>query len=275
MKKLLHKNYFWFLLVFSIIMVVYLFTLCPDIYLEDSAEFVTVAATLGIAHPSGYPLYVLLGKLFTFIPFGSIAWRVNLMSAFFGALTGAFLFLIIQKIFRQRGRNKEPEKAKGPLITLLLYYLLPFSSALVFAFTQIFWSQSVVAEVYTLNTFFVVMIVWLLLVWAEKIQEYKKIKKQEKRETETQRMKNRADKILLLIIFLYSLSLTNHEMMLLLAPVFLVFVMWHDWKIIKNYKFIFAAAFLLIVGISLYLYLPIRASQNPAFNWGNPQSWES
>jgi hypothetical protein len=270
MSKILTKNYLWFILIFAIVLAIYLLTLCPTIYLEDSAEYAMAAATLGIAHPSGYPLYVLLGKLFTFLPWGTVAWRVNLMSAFFGALTIAFLFLIIQRIFRICVIKKNTHEStqigtqintnnRNFFVTLLLYYLLPFSTALIFAFTKIFWSQAVVAEVYTLNTFFVAVIVWLLLVWTEKRQENK----------------NGADKILLLVVFLYGLSLANHEMMVLIAPFFLIFVIWHDWRIIKDYKFIFAAAFLFFIGISLYLYLPIRASQNPALNWGNPQSWES
>ena len=198
---------------------------------------------------------------------------------------------------------------------LLLHYLLPFSTSLIFAFTQIFWSQSVVAEVYTLNTFFVAVIIWLLLIWAEKIQEYKNIKKittpsdccrrplLEKegmappsplqgegegevvnnltieqfnnKNKDAEKIKSKADKVLLFTIFLFGLSLTNHQMMALLAPILLIFVLWADRKIIKDYKFIFVATFLFVIGISLYLYLPIRAAQNPAFNWGNPQGWES
>jgi 4-amino-4-deoxy-L-arabinose transferase-like glycosyltransferase len=302
MNRLLFKNYFWFVLTFAIVIAVYLFTLCPSIYLEDSAEYATASYSLGIAHPPGYPLYVLIGKLFTFIPHGTIAWRVNLMSAFFGALTCAFLFLIIQKIFKKTNKkyqnNETMEQCNNGIenssfITLLFYYLLPFSSALIFAFTQIFWSQSVVAEVYTLNTFFVAVIAWLLLIWAEKIQECKECHSREsgnpektvpgsliavvddKKTITAQKIKNKADRLLLFIIFLYGLSLANHQMMLLLAPVFLIFVLWNDWKIIKDYKFIFAAGFLFIIGISLYLYLPIRASQNPSLNWGNPSSLDS
>lgn len=311
MKRIFRSNFFWFILVYAAVFTVYLFSLCPTIYLEDSAEYATVAATLGISHPSGYPLYVLLGKLFTFLPWGNVAWRVNLMSAFFGALTCAFLFLIIQKIFGQingrtkKRKNEETEEQtiqNNFFVTLLLYYLLPFSCSLIFAFTQIFWSQSVVAEVYTLNTFFVTMIIWLLLVWAEKIggchsddsaatveeeshsKEYEKVRTRslgrcdiglgmttEKKD----KLKNKADKLLLLTVFLYGLSLANHEMMALFAPIFLIFILWHDWRIIKDYKFIFAAAFLLIIGLSLYLYLPIRASQNPAFNWGDPSNWNA
>jgi 4-amino-4-deoxy-L-arabinose transferase-like glycosyltransferase len=310
MKKILSKNYLWFLLTFAIVMAVYLLTLCPAIYLEDSAEYATVAFTVGISHPPGYPLYALLGKLFTFIPWGTIAWRVNLMSAFFGALTCAFLFLVIQKIFRQKNgrmkkrtneRTEERTNEDSFFVTLLLYYLLPLSCSLIFAFTQIFWSQSVVAEVYTLNTFFVAMIFWLLLIWAEKIrgchsddsaiavEEESRGKKYEEVSTRSlapnesglgmttekrEKLKNKADKILLLTIFLYGISLTNHQMMLLILPAFLVFVLWHDWRLIKDYKFIFAAAFLFIIGISLYLYLPIRAAQNPSFNWGNLTSFE-
>ncbi|HRK33650.1 MAG TPA: DUF2723 domain-containing protein, partial [Candidatus Hydrogenedentes bacterium] len=58
-------------------LVVYVMTLGPTITGEDSGELVTAAYTLGIAHPPGYPIWCLLGKVFTFIPFGSVAWRVN------------------------------------------------------------------------------------------------------------------------------------------------------------------------------------------------------
>ncbi|HOY56343.1 MAG TPA: DUF2723 domain-containing protein [bacterium] len=291
MKKLLYKNYFWFILIFFVTLAVYIFTLCPTIYLEDSAEFVTVAKTLGIAHPSGYPLYILIGKLFTFLPFGSSAFQVNLMSAFFASLTSAFLFLILQRIISYFHKKKSLIKN-----IFILEYLTPATSALIFAFTGIFWSQSVVAEVYTLNAFLLAAIIYLLLVWQEKIQIYKNhhtkslylerenyhcgqndgipVFNEQDDNKKTDKLKNKADKILLFCIFLFGLSLANHQMMLLLGPTFFLFVILNYWRIIKDYKFIFAGAFLFFLGLSLYLYLPIRAYQNPAFNWGNPQNVE-
>ncbi len=68
---------------------------------RDSGDMITSAYTLGIAHPPGYPLYVLLGKFFTIIiPFGNIAYRINLMSVFFGALSCGILYLLIKKKFK-------------------------------------------------------------------------------------------------------------------------------------------------------------------------------
>ncbi|MFH1456845.1 MAG: DUF2723 domain-containing protein [Patescibacteria group bacterium] len=240
-KTIAYSKYVWFFLVFSFTLAVYLFTLCPSIYLEDSAEFVTVIDGLGIPHPSGYPLYVLFGKLFTIlVPIGTVAWKVNLMSAFFGALTASFVFLIVRYVVKKN--------------------IISVASALIFAFTLTFWSQSVVAEVYTLNTFFVSLIIYLLLVWKDKIK-----------------VQNFcfADKLLLFIVFLFGLSLANHQMMILLSPIFVLYVVLVYPKIFKDYKLILAILFLVVLGLSVYLYLPIRAAQNPMFNWGNPQAWSS
>ena len=73
-------------LVLIISLFVYLSALCPGISLGDAGELISASYTLGIAHPPGYPVYTLLGKLFTFLPFGTIAGRINLMTAILGAL---------------------------------------------------------------------------------------------------------------------------------------------------------------------------------------------
>src|SRR4051812_34333959 len=73
------------------VLLIYGVTLCPSVGGGDSGELATVAYTLGIAHPPGYPLYTLFGKLFTTLPFGTVAWRVNLFSAVCGALASVSL----------------------------------------------------------------------------------------------------------------------------------------------------------------------------------------
>ncbi len=94
-KSLFLSAVFLFLLVFGI----YIWTLYPTVpAYRDSGELISVPYILGICHPPGYPLYTILGKIFTFAPFGNIAFRVNLMSALFGALTIAIIFLIIAKL---------------------------------------------------------------------------------------------------------------------------------------------------------------------------------
>ncbi|MQY69884.1 MAG: DUF2723 domain-containing protein [Firmicutes bacterium] len=85
-------------LLFLVSFGVYLKTLCPTVYIGDSGELIAAAYTLGIPHPPGYPLYCLLGKLFTLLPFGTIAYRVNLMSAFFASLTIVLIYLIVLEI---------------------------------------------------------------------------------------------------------------------------------------------------------------------------------
>src|SRR5688572_22397237 len=86
------------LLLFIASFVLYIRTLAPSLLYGDSAEFQTIAYTLGIGHPTGYPIYVLLAKLFTFLPVGDIAYRVNLFSAFSAALTVTLVYLITRKL---------------------------------------------------------------------------------------------------------------------------------------------------------------------------------
>ena len=119
---------------------------CRTIYVGDSGELVAAAATLGIPHPSGYPLYVLLGNPWiTLLPVGSVAFRMSLFSAFFGALACGLLYATV----RRQGLSA----AAGLLGTLCL------------AFAPSFWSQATVQRVYTLNGFFVVAVLACALEW--------------------------------------------------------------------------------------------------------------
>ena len=217
--------------VFTVTMAVYLFTLAPTVAMEDSGEFISAAYVLGVPHPPGFPLYVLLAKLFTFIPLGTIAWRVNLLSAVFGALTVALVSVIINRLFKHR--------------------LIAISSALLLGFSPIFWSQSVFAEVYTLNTFFVALLFLLLISWQAQ----------------------RRDGLLLWFAFLYGLSLTNHTMMALFAPVYIAFLLLVDHRLLRRWQLLLKMFGLFCLGLSVYAYLPIRALQGAAINSGNPSSF--
>src|SRR3990172_8995083 len=86
------------LVVFAAALGVYLRTMVPTVYNLDSAELTTGAYTLGIVHPPGYPTYLLLGKLFTYLPVGDIGYRLNIMSGFFGALTVTCVYLICRQL---------------------------------------------------------------------------------------------------------------------------------------------------------------------------------
>ena len=136
--------------LFAASLALYVQTLAPSVatLFDDSLEFPLVSYRLGIAHPTGYPLYTLLGKLFTLGPWHNPAWRVNLLSAVAGALTVAFVYLAARQLTKRR------------LPALL--------GAVALAVSPVFWSQAVVAEVYTLTGAFVALLLWLALRWARR-----------------------------------------------------------------------------------------------------------
>jgi hypothetical protein len=125
----------------------YLLTLSPTVQSLDSAELATGSYLLGIVHATGYPLYLLLGKLFTYLPAGDVAYRVNLMSALFAALTCGTVYGISLKLTRS--------------------WALSLLGALFWGFSFYLWQSAVVAEVYSLQTFLTGMLFWLLLKWDE------------------------------------------------------------------------------------------------------------
>ncbi|MBI2856243.1 MAG: DUF2723 domain-containing protein [Chloroflexi bacterium] len=127
---------------------IYALTLAPTVYWGDSAELATAADHLGIPHPPGYPLYVLLGKAFVVaVPFGDVAYRVNVMSVFFASLTMGALYLTSWPIVR---------KAAPALM-----------ATLVIAFSRDIWESAVVAEVYSLHVFFMVACILAVVWWKQ------------------------------------------------------------------------------------------------------------
>ncbi|MBN2058171.1 MAG: DUF2723 domain-containing protein [Candidatus Saganbacteria bacterium] len=135
-------------LIFLGTLAIYLLTLCPTVPPRDSGELITAAYTLGITHPPGYPVYTVLGKLFTYIPWGNIAWRVNFMSAVFASATVTLLYYLVLEL-----------TGSLPAATL---------SALSLAFAPFFWSLALVAEVFQLNAFFTILNIYLLWLWSQK-----------------------------------------------------------------------------------------------------------
>lgn len=227
--------------VFFVAYLFYILTLYPTVAAEDAGEFTTAVAALGIAHPSGYPLYIILGKLFTFlIPFGTFAWKVNLFSAFCGALSALFFYLCAKLFTRDD--------------------LLSLYGALLFAVGSIFWSQAIRAEVYTLNSVFFLGILFLVSLWHEKRLDFSM--------PESRRC-------LYAITFLYGLSLGNHHLMFMAGPPLFLFVFLSAPRLFKNWKFWATGFFFFLCGLAIYLYLPVRASMDPALNWGDPSNWEN
>lgn len=134
-------------LLMSASFALYVRTLAPSLLYGDPAEFQTIAYTLGIGHPTGYPVYILLAKLFTLLPVREVAYRVNLFSAFCAALTVATVYLIIRKL--------------GGKVVPALY------GSLALAFAPVFWKQASMAEIYTPSTACLAFILLAVLQWKE------------------------------------------------------------------------------------------------------------
>jgi len=200
---------------------VYVYTLAPGMLRGDSGEFQYAMVTLRPPHAPGYPLYTLGGWLWLhLIPLGTLAYRANLLSALFGALTVSIICLITMRMTRR------------PLASL--------AGALYLALSYVFWSQSVITEVYAFNAFFLALLIYLLLLWEERTQ----------RERENYRL-------LYAIALLYGLSLAHHRLMLLVFPALLLFIWQVDRQILLSKGLLLRLGAFLALGFSIYLYIPL------------------
>ncbi len=196
----------------------------------DAAEFVIAARTLGIPHPTGYPIYIWLGRLFSLLPIGSIPFRVNLMSAVFASLGLVVLFLIVAREIHRLVRDRA-----------VIYICAILAVALV-GFSRTFWQYAEVAEVYPLNALCVLLSVCLVLGWLR-----------------TGRTKYLYGSSLAL-----GISLGTHLSNIFFVPVFLG-VMFLAGRKARHARQIVGSVGLIALGASQYLYLLLRARQAPAY----------
>ena len=133
------------LIIFLVSLAAYVRTLAPDILYVDSAEFQTLAYTLGVTHSTGYPTYLFLARLIGFLPIHNPAWRISLFSAICAGITVAGVYLLARYFTRNR---------IGPVL-----------GAMALAISYTFWSQAIIAEVYTPGMAFIVVIILLLFHW--------------------------------------------------------------------------------------------------------------
>ena len=243
--------------IFALALAVYNATLTPSLSYKsaDGNELATVCYTLGLAHSTGYPLYTWLGKLFTFIPVGDVAHRVNLMSAVLGAAAVALLYLIMLTITNRR---------------------LPSAfTALFFAFSLTFWSQAVIAEVYAPNVFMIALTVWLLLRPPSVPPNHATLLRAGfGGEAGRNRLRTAC---LLLAALTFGLSLGTHLSNLGFALAFALYVLLVDWRVLKRPAVIGGALALFLLGCSQFLWLPYKASTlNDAFMLRNaPRTLQS
>ncbi len=228
-------------------LILYILTLAPTTQFWDASEYIAAAHALGIPHPPANPFFVIVAHVWGLLPLGAeYARRINLLAAVTSAASAGLWFLIGERWLRTivgPDRWRRLAAAAGAFVGATMFTV---------------WNQSVVNEkVYTLSVLSIVLVLWLTLRWADQPDE------------------TRRDHLLLAIVYLIALSATNHLMGILVAPAVLVYVLMTDRLALIRPRLLAAAVLVIIVGLSVNVFIPIRASLDPYLNQGDAWTWEN
>jgi tetratricopeptide (TPR) repeat protein len=274
------------LIVFIVSIVLYALTLAPSVVFVDSGELILAAQSLGVAHPPGFPLYVLLAHLATLVPISNVALRVNFASAIFAALASSVLALtvieaittpnIVSTAKRVRSRTDRSGK-KGssgagakPLsvsesIDPIALAVSSISAGLFLAFSRTLWAYATIAEVYTLNSLLILTIFLFIFRWRRLTIEHRARKED----------RDRSDRWLYAAAIVFGLGLGVHHVTVgLMLPALGALVLATEGVAFYKSRRLAYAALWALAGLSIYVYLPIAASRSPVMNWGDPRTFE-
>lgn len=276
---------------------VYYWTTAPNVTLLDSGEFIVAAQHFGVPHPTGYPLWTLLGWLFQLLPLGNAAWEINLLSGILGAAATGLAALLI--------RSSNRWMCVPNSCSEFLQSLIALSISLTFAFSFSMWSQAVIAEVYTLHAlligfFFLSLYAWLRMPTSETPIYWVFF-------TLSLAFSNHhltlvlaplpflvamlirrdllpdllmASMISALVAYLGFAALADNPLVLkaalrlgwLIGPVFVIFLLVRRMRV--HLRLIVFLPFVLALGMLPYAYLPIASFTNPPMNWGYTRTLE-
>ncbi len=236
--------YLWALIVSLCVGLLYTVTLAPTTAFWDTSEYIATGHILGIPHPPGNPLFVLMARTWELllVPLGlSVAIRINLFSALMGAVAHGLWFLAVHHVLSFFSDDR-----RFRLVGAV-------SAVLVSATAFTVWNQSNVNEkVYTVSLMTIALLTWLAFHWRENLG------------------KGRDDNLLVLIIFILALSVGNHLMAFLAAPAIGLFVLWISPKTLLNWRLYAVGTLAVFLGLSIHLYLPLRAALGPIINEADP-----
>ena len=209
----------------------------------DGGDLLAAILTGGIPHPTGYPTYLLFGKLFQLIPYGTPYYKGALLSLVFSSFAAGLLSYCFCL-----AHGNEDKRAASVIAALAVGITL--------GTTSLFWSQGVIVEVYGLQSFFMVcIIIWLLQIMQDPVS-------------------GRRDTILTILSLIIGLSTGNHVMIVLMIPL-VVFAYIFAYRNGANpRKLLKYTGLIVAIAILVYAILPLRARQYPPINWGNPQTFE-
>ena len=208
--------------------IVYAMTVAPTVSYWDCGEFIACSYGLAVPHPPGAPLFLLVGRFFSMLPFvADIGLRVNFISVLSSAFTIMFLYLSIVHMVREW---------KGKLVSRTDWQTAIFSGvigSLTFAFTHSFWFNAVETEVYAPSMLFTALLVWLILVWSERSEEPGN------------------ERYLLMIAYLVGLAIGVHLLNVLALP--FVTLVYYYKRFPFNFK-TFMINIVVTIGLILFVY---------------------
>ncbi len=246
---------------------IYIITAAPDVTFTDSGELAGAAVTLGVPHPTGYPLFTILGFIWSLLPLPfSKIYSLNIFSGLLTSVSSLVFFITIKSIFQYFSEHNKSEKAakakkgqkekKSPA-TIKEFdknniLLLAFISAMIYAFALTIWSQATYIEVYSLQILIINLLI-LFLIQGSLKEESKA-------------------KYFLLSALMLGLGFSNHMSTVMLVPAF-IFIFFkqpgESWNFsLKRLKFGLLLLITFLLALSFYIYLPLRSSALPEFNWG-------
>ena len=208
----------------------------------DTGEYMAATKVLGLPHPPGNPFFMLIGHVFGELPLpGSYAQQINTLAALASALSAGFWFLITERILA------------GWLPKTWQRYVGAALATLIGATAFTVWNQSVVNEkVYTISLFFFTAVSWLMISWADDPDGPK------------------AERRLIMVAYLLGLGYANHPAGFLAAPAVAVVIAIRRWQTLLNWRLITKGLLVLALGLTPFIYEPIRAAYFPPLNEGEP-----
>ena len=230
-----------------LVFLLYILTLAPSTAMWDTSEYIAAAYVLGIPHPPGNPFFVLLGHVVSMLPIApTVAQRINVMAAFCSAVSAGMWFLITERVL-EGWLSARWQRLVGASLAVLVGST---------AFTV--WNQSVVNEkVYTVSLLFFAVVAWLTVLWCDDPDGPK------------------ADHLLVLIAFLIGLGYANHPAGFLVAPAVGVAVLARRWHTVLRWRVVLACVAAMGLGLTPFLYEPLRAAHFPAINEGEPTACQT
>ena len=236
--------YGWAAAAAAAVGLLYAVTLAPTTAFWDTSEYIATAHIMGIPHPPGNPLFIILARTWDILLgiFGlSTAVKINLFSALMGALSHGLWFLVVHHILKHFSDDRR------------FRLIGAFAAVLVSATAFTVWNQSNVNEkVYTVSLLTIALLSWLAFRWQERIG------------------KAGDDNLLVLMAFVLALSVGNHLMAFLAAPALLLFVLLVRPRCLLNPRLYLFAAPAIVLGLSVHLFLPIRSDLGPIINEAQP-----